>query len=98
MYNAELQCRLQFGINAQVCSQLTEICSRLWCELNNTCTSQLRPAAPGTQCGKHMVLIKFIKMSNFLIVFVVVSGTKMCSNRRASCGNRWGLGRMERLE
>lgn len=54
MYNAELQCRLQFGINAQVCSQLTEICSRLWCELNNTCTSQLRPAAPGTQCGKHM--------------------------------------------
>ncbi|KAF5299315.1 hypothetical protein FQA39_LY02488 [Lamprigera yunnana] len=53
MYNAELQCRLQFGLQAKVCSQLSEICSRLWCEINNVCKSQLRPAAPGTQCGKH---------------------------------------------
>lgn len=53
MYNAELQCRLQFGLDAKVCSQPVEICSRLWCEVNMTCKSQLRPAAPGTQCGKH---------------------------------------------
>lgn len=55
MYDAEYQCRLQFGEYAQVCTPAAEICSRLWCTLNGTCTTQLRPAAPGTNCGKHMV-------------------------------------------
>ncbi|XP_065156634.1 A disintegrin and metalloproteinase with thrombospondin motifs 12-like [Atheta coriaria] len=54
IYNAEYQCRLQFGNNATVCVQLDEICTRLWCEVNGSCTTQLRPAAPGTHCGKHM--------------------------------------------
>ncbi|XP_025830015.1 A disintegrin and metalloproteinase with thrombospondin motifs 7 isoform X2 [Agrilus planipennis] len=53
MYNADFQCRLQFGTEVKVCSSPSEICSQLWCEVNNTCTSQLRPAAPGTHCGKH---------------------------------------------
>lgn len=55
MYNADYQCRLQFGAEAQVCSPSDEICSRLWCNVNDTCTTQLKPAAPGTHCGKHMV-------------------------------------------
>ncbi|XP_043465950.1 A disintegrin and metalloproteinase with thrombospondin motifs 12-like isoform X1 [Leptopilina heterotoma] len=55
MYNAEHQCRLQFGVReASVCSPLQEICSKLWCVVNGTCTSMLHPAAPGTHCGKHM--------------------------------------------
>lgn len=63
MYNTEIQCQLQFGPDAKVCTSITEICSRLWCEINGTCTTQLRPAAPGTQCGKHMVNIS-IKYTN----------------------------------
>ena len=56
MYNADLQCRLQFNStdeDIKVCSQLNEICSQLWCSLNNTCTTLLRPAAPGTHCARH---------------------------------------------
>lgn len=55
MYDSDHQCRLQFSVTATVCSPLDEICSRLWCMINNTCTTQLRPAAPGTFCGKHKV-------------------------------------------
>lgn len=36
------------------CSQ---ICSKLWCIVDGTCTTMLHPAAPGTHCGKHMVRI-----------------------------------------
>lgn len=58
MYNADLQCRLQFNAtdeDLKVCSQLDEICSQLWCSLNGTCTTLLRPAAPGTHCARHKV-------------------------------------------
>ncbi|XP_024946984.1 A disintegrin and metalloproteinase with thrombospondin motifs 7 isoform X2 [Cephus cinctus] len=55
MYNAEHQCRLQFGVKeATVCSPLQEICSKLWCIVDGSCTTMLHPAAPGTYCGKHM--------------------------------------------
>ncbi|CAG9772553.1 unnamed protein product [Ceutorhynchus assimilis] len=54
MYNANYQCRFQFGTtDATVCSPLDDICSRLWCTINDACTTLLRPAAPGTNCGKH---------------------------------------------
>ncbi|KAL1506613.1 hypothetical protein ABEB36_005941 [Hypothenemus hampei] len=54
MYNADYQCRLQFNtLNATVCTRLDEICDRLWCSVNNFCTTLLKPAAPGTTCGKH---------------------------------------------
>ncbi|XP_050293147.1 A disintegrin and metalloproteinase with thrombospondin motifs 7-like [Anthonomus grandis grandis] len=54
MYNAEYQCRFQFGTpDATVCTPLDEICFRLWCTVNDSCTTLLRPAAPGTNCGKH---------------------------------------------
>ncbi|KAF7997831.1 hypothetical protein HCN44_009229 [Aphidius gifuensis] len=57
MYNAEHQCRLQFGVReASVCITITpqEICSKLWCVVNGSCHTMLHPAAPGTTCGKHM--------------------------------------------
>ncbi|XP_015187266.1 PREDICTED: A disintegrin and metalloproteinase with thrombospondin motifs 7-like isoform X2 [Polistes dominula] len=55
MYNAEHQCRLQFGVrDASVCSPLQEICSKLWCIVDGSCTTMLHPAAPGTHCEKHM--------------------------------------------
>ncbi|XP_055689829.1 A disintegrin and metalloproteinase with thrombospondin motifs 7 [Lutzomyia longipalpis] len=56
MYNADLQCRLQFNTTdetVRVCSQMDEICSQLWCQVDNSCITQLRAAAPGTTCGKH---------------------------------------------
>ncbi|XP_055304525.1 A disintegrin and metalloproteinase with thrombospondin motifs 7 [Sitodiplosis mosellana] len=56
MYNADLQCRLQFNTtdeSVKVCSKMNEICSQLWCLVNDECVTQLRPAAPGTNCGKH---------------------------------------------
>lgn len=57
IYDANYQCRLQFSVDAIECSPKDEICSRLWCQLNNTCTTKLLPAAPGTSCGKHKVKI-----------------------------------------
>lgn len=58
MYKADLQCRYQFNSTDEeikVCSKLEEICSQLWCSVNGVCTTLLRPAAPGTKCGKHLV-------------------------------------------
>lgn len=55
MYDANNQCRLQFGSSATVCTPPDEICHHLWCSVNSTCTTLLRPAAPGTTCRKHMV-------------------------------------------
>lgn len=59
MYNADLQCRLQFNKtddSVRVCSKPDEICNQLWCLVNDVCITQLRPAAPGTNCGKHKVI------------------------------------------
>ena len=70
MYNADLQCRLQFNTtdeDIKMCSQLDEICSQLWCMINGTCTTLLRPAAPGTRCGKHKVKIKSISFLKCLM-------------------------------
>ncbi|XP_053669727.1 A disintegrin and metalloproteinase with thrombospondin motifs 7, partial [Anopheles nili] len=57
MYNADLQCRLQFNSTDEemtVCSKLNEICTQLWCLVGGeVCTTMLRPAAPGTNCGRR---------------------------------------------
>lgn len=56
MYNANLQCQMQFNSTDEsiiVCSKLDEICSQLWCLVDGVCTTLLRPAAPGTNCFKH---------------------------------------------
>lgn len=65
MYNADLQCRLQFNITddlVKVCSKMDEICSQIWCLVNDECVTQLRPAAPGTNCGKHKVIFSFFHL------------------------------------
>jgi hypothetical protein len=87
MYNADLQCRLQFNStdeDIRMCSQLDEICSQLWCSINGTCTTLLRPAADGTQCGKHKVIFRLSKLILFhnFSPLSVVSRSKMCDRRR----------------
>lgn len=65
MYNADLQCRLQFNITddlVKVCSKMDEICSQIWCLVNDECVTQLRPAAPGTNCGKHKVIFSIFHL------------------------------------
>ncbi|KAK6644121.1 hypothetical protein RUM43_000388 [Polyplax serrata] len=55
IYDASFQCQLQFGSKGmEVCTPLPEICSRLWCVVDGVCTTMLKPAAPGTVCGKNM--------------------------------------------
>lgn len=56
MYKANQQCRFQFNTTdetVKVCSRVDEICSQLWCEIDNHCVTQLKAAAPGTNCGHH---------------------------------------------
>lgn len=55
IFDAAMQCRLQFGSDAAVCAEPAELCEHLWCLVNNTCKTMLRPAAPGTECGQDMV-------------------------------------------
>ena len=60
IYNADLQCRLQYNKTdetVRVCSKLDEICSVLWCLVNESCETQMKPAASGTHCGKHKVSV-----------------------------------------
>lgn len=54
MFDAASQCHLQFGAEAEVCARPSELCEHLWCLVNNTCKTMLRPAAPGTTCGSDM--------------------------------------------
>ncbi|CAG9791078.1 unnamed protein product [Diatraea saccharalis] len=54
MFDAATQCHLQFGAEAVVCAKPSELCEHLWCLVNNTCKTMLRPAAPGTTCGPDM--------------------------------------------
>ncbi|CAG4935187.1 unnamed protein product [Colias eurytheme] len=54
MFDEDSQCHLQFGAEAISCTNKDELCQHLWCFVNNTCTSILRPAAPGTACGENM--------------------------------------------
>lgn len=53
-FDAASQCHMQFGAEAVVCAKPTELCEILWCLVNNTCKTMLRPAAPGTTCGQDM--------------------------------------------
>lgn len=80
MYNADMQCRLQFNStdeDIRMCSQLDEICSQLWCSINGTCTTLLRPAAPGTRCGKHKVT-----KQNFKLFSSVKFYSQWCQDQR----------------
>ncbi|XP_072037739.1 A disintegrin and metalloproteinase with thrombospondin motifs 7-like [Amphiura filiformis] len=53
MYDADHQCRLQYGVNASLCQALAgDICNTLWCRVGYMCHSKLSAAAKGTSCGK----------------------------------------------
>lgn len=72
MYDANYQCRLQFGQKAILCTPPDEICLHLWCSINTTCTTLLRPAAEGTNCGKHKVIIILLMLSYTLSIFLLI--------------------------
>ncbi|XP_076356664.1 A disintegrin and metalloproteinase with thrombospondin motifs 6-like [Tachypleus tridentatus] len=51
MYNADHQCRLQYGHSATHCTGLENMCQTLWCRVDDKCVTRLEPAADGTICG-----------------------------------------------
>lgn len=51
IYDAEHQCRLQYGPASSHCTGMTNICNRLWCRVGRACHSKMEPAADGTKCG-----------------------------------------------
>ncbi|CAB3359030.1 Hypothetical predicted protein [Cloeon dipterum] len=52
LYDADHQCRLQYSsLATSVCSEEEDFCLYLWCSVNGTCTTSLRPPADGTNCG-----------------------------------------------
>ncbi|XP_028966579.1 A disintegrin and metalloproteinase with thrombospondin motifs 7 [Galendromus occidentalis] len=53
MYDADHQCRLQYGNSAKYCDGIEEVCQTLWCRLDNKCVTKMEPAAEGTVCGKN---------------------------------------------
>lgn len=53
MYDADHQCRLQYGPKAKLCESFDNMCSYLWCHVNKTCTTKRESAAEGTICGSN---------------------------------------------
>ncbi|KAL3866276.1 hypothetical protein ACJMK2_043584 [Sinanodonta woodiana] len=54
MYDADHQCRLQYGPDSSICTGLRDVCSVLWCRVDNKCTTHLEAAAEGTICDQNM--------------------------------------------
>ncbi|XP_054711057.1 A disintegrin and metalloproteinase with thrombospondin motifs 7-like [Uloborus diversus] len=54
MYDANHQCRLQYGPDAEHCEGIEDVCQTLWCRQDNKCVTRLEPAAEGTLCDKNM--------------------------------------------
>ncbi|XP_074650847.1 A disintegrin and metalloproteinase with thrombospondin motifs 6-like [Tubulanus polymorphus] len=53
MYDADHQCRLQYGAGAKHCDGIEEVCTTLWCKVDNKCMTRLEAAAEGTICGEN---------------------------------------------
>ncbi|XP_078601807.1 A disintegrin and metalloproteinase with thrombospondin motifs 7-like [Branchiostoma floridae x Branchiostoma japonicum] len=55
MYDADHQCRLQYGPTASLCYGMSDVCNTLWCNVveTNACHSKLESAAEGTRCGHN---------------------------------------------
>ncbi|XP_053369210.1 A disintegrin and metalloproteinase with thrombospondin motifs 7 [Clarias gariepinus] len=51
LYSAAHQCRLQYGSGSQLCDDMDNVCSTLWCTVASTCHSKLDGAVDGTDCG-----------------------------------------------
>ncbi|XP_075393286.1 A disintegrin and metalloproteinase with thrombospondin motifs 18 [Tenrec ecaudatus] len=57
IYDADTQCKLQFGAKAKLCSPsfVKDICKSLWCHrVGHRCVTKFMPAAEGTICGSSM--------------------------------------------
>ncbi|XP_039992619.1 A disintegrin and metalloproteinase with thrombospondin motifs 7 isoform X2 [Xiphias gladius] len=52
LYSAAHQCRLQYGSGSQLCDDMDNVCSTLWCTVGTTCHSKLDGAVDGTSCGE----------------------------------------------
>ncbi|XP_048584010.1 A disintegrin and metalloproteinase with thrombospondin motifs 12 isoform X2 [Nematostella vectensis] len=52
VYDADHQCRLQYGSNSSQCTGMSDPCGTLWCKVGKACQSKLEQAADGTYCGK----------------------------------------------
>ncbi|XP_039985266.1 A disintegrin and metalloproteinase with thrombospondin motifs 18 [Xiphias gladius] len=57
LYDADTQCKWQFGSKAKLCSLdfVKDICKSLWCHrTGHRCETKFMPAAEGTSCGPDM--------------------------------------------
>ncbi|XP_040490296.1 A disintegrin and metalloproteinase with thrombospondin motifs 18 [Ursus maritimus] len=57
IYDADTQCKWQFGAKAKLCSLgfVKDICKSLWCHrVGHRCETKFMPAAEGTVCGLSM--------------------------------------------
>ncbi|XP_055001537.1 A disintegrin and metalloproteinase with thrombospondin motifs 18 isoform X1 [Sorex araneus] len=57
IYDADTQCKWQFGAKAKLCSLgfAKDICKSLWCHrVGHRCETKFMPAAEGTVCGLSM--------------------------------------------
>uniref|UniRef100_A0A8C6S5E6 ADAM metallopeptidase with thrombospondin type 1 motif, 18 n=1 Tax=Neogobius melanostomus TaxID=47308 RepID=A0A8C6S5E6_9GOBI len=57
LYDADIQCKWQFGAKAKLCSLdfVKDICKSLWCHrTGQRCETKFMPAAEGTTCGPDM--------------------------------------------
>ncbi|CAO2609839.1 A disintegrin and metalloproteinase with thrombospondin motifs 18, partial [Lemmus lemmus] len=57
IYDADTQCKWQFGAKAKLCSLgvMKDICKSLWCHrVGHRCETKFTPAAEGTICGLSM--------------------------------------------
>ncbi|MGH0124666.1 UNVERIFIED_CONTAM: hypothetical protein FKN15_072281 [Acipenser sinensis] len=57
LYDADTQCKWQFGSKAKLCNLdfVKDICKSLWCHrTGNRCETKFMPAAEGTICGQNM--------------------------------------------
>ncbi|XP_077919654.1 A disintegrin and metalloproteinase with thrombospondin motifs 18 [Halichoerus grypus] len=57
IYDADTQCKWQFGAKAKLCSLgfVKDICKSLWCHrAGHRCETKFMPAAEGTVCGLSM--------------------------------------------
>uniref|UniRef100_A0A672S5H8 ADAM metallopeptidase with thrombospondin type 1 motif 18 n=1 Tax=Sinocyclocheilus grahami TaxID=75366 RepID=A0A672S5H8_SINGR len=57
LYDADIQCKWQFGSKAKLCSLdfVKDMCKSLWCHrTGHRCETKFMPAAEGTICGPDM--------------------------------------------
>ncbi|XP_016053234.1 PREDICTED: A disintegrin and metalloproteinase with thrombospondin motifs 7, partial [Miniopterus natalensis] len=58
LYDADHQCRLQYGPGSVSCRDLDNVCHTLWCSVGTTCHSKLDAAVDGTKCGDSKWCLK----------------------------------------